>query len=342
MLNKTDDLVLVTGATGFIGSYLLRRLAREGYRVRALRRADSPTDLVRDIESNVEWFEADVTDLTALEDAFSGVTHVCHCAAMVSFHPRDERRMRQVNVDGTANMVNLALDFGVKKFVHISSIASLGRSKERLDLDENCTWVPGKGNSRYAVTKYLSEQEVWRAHAEGLPVAIVNPAVVLGSGFWEAGPQKMFKQVYQGLKFWTVGRTGLVDVRDVAHFMQLLLESDINGERYILNGQNTPFRDLFFLTADALGVKRPFIKITPPLAALAWRVEWLKEKLTGAEPAVTRDSARASVAQFTYANAKSLTIPGFSYRPLEETVRETAAQFLEAAQDGFGARVRGR
>ena len=337
---QTPPFILLTGATGFVGSYLLRILCAKGYRVRALRRASSPMDLVRDIPAGqVEWFEADVTDLVALEDAFAGITHVCHCAAMVSFHPRDYARMMNINVEGTANVVNLALHFGVQKLVHVSSIASLGRSKERPNLDESCPWVESKDNSQYAISKYRSEQEVWRGHAEGLPVAIVNPAVILGSGFWEAGTGRMFKQVYGGLKFWSVGHTGVVDVRDVAQCLALLLDSDINGERFVLNAQNIGFKDLFFQVADALGKPRPSIKVTPLLAEVAWRVEWLKEKLTGAEPVVTRESARSSVSSFTYANTKSLGIPGFAYRPAEQTIRETAAQFLEAAQDGFRPRV---
>jgi len=331
--------ILVTGGTGFIGSYLIRLLAKRGCAIRALRRANSPMDLVAEAAGAVEWVEADVTDVLALEDAFAGITHVCHCAAMVSFHPRDVRRMMQVNVNGTANMVNAALHAGVQKFVHVSSIASLGRTKERPNLDESAHWVPGSGNSQYAISKYLSEQEVWRGHAEGLPVAIANPAVVLGSGFWDAGSGQMFSQVYRGLKFWSVGGTGFVDVRDVAQFLVLLLESEINGERYILNARDTPFRDLFFQVADALGVRRPFVKVTPLLAEVAWRVEWLKEKITGAQPIVTRESARSSVSTYRYNNAKSLTVPGFAYRPLEQTIRETAAQFLDAANHGYPARV---
>ena len=338
-MTKDNALILVTGGTGFIGSYLIRLLVKNGYRVRALRRAGSPIDLVREVADRVEWVEADVTDIVALEDAFAGVTHVCHCAAMVSFHPRDAERMMNINVEGTANIVNLCLHFDIQKLVHVSSIAAFGRSKTRPNLDENCKWIQSKGNSRYAISKYQSEQEVWRGDAEGLPVAIVNPSVVLGSGFWNLGSGRIFKQLYDGLKFWSVGRTGFVDVRDVAQFMLLLLESDIKGERYILNAQNVPFRELFFMAADAIGAKRPFIKVTPLLAQVAWRVEWLKEKITGAEPVVTKESATASVSSYYYANAKSLTVPGFFYRPLEQTVQETGAQFLEAVKDGFGARV---
>ncbi len=334
-MSNPNIKVLVTGGTGFIGSYLTRLLIARGYDVRALRRANSPMDLIAPVAGQVEWVEADVTDLPALEDAFAGVTHVCHCAAMVSFHPRDVRRMMQINVEGTANMVNLALSFGVEKFVHVSSIAALGRAKDRPQLSESSSWVQSGGNSQYAVSKYRSEQEVWRGQAEGLPVAIVNPSVVLGSGFWQSGSGQMFQKVHEGLRFWSVGRTGVVDVRDVAQAMLLLLESGITAERYILNAANIPFRDLFFQVADALGARRPSIKVSPMLAEVAWRVEWLKEKLTGAQPIVTRESARSSVSQFFYDNAKSLTLPGFAYRPLEQTIRETAAQFLEAAKDGY-------
>lgn len=342
---QTNTLVLVTGGSGFVGSYLLRLLVQRGYRVRATRRAGSPMDLVRDVADRVEWVEADVTDLVALEDAFAGVTHVCHCAAMVSFHPRDLRRMMQINVEGTANVVNLALEHGVQKLVHVSSIAAIGRSKERTHLDEKSPWVRSKATSNYALSKYLGEQEVWRGHAEGLPAAIANPAIVLGSGFWDVGSARFFQQVHQGLKFWPIGRSGFVDVRDVAQFVVLLLENDVRGERYILNAQNIAYRDFFQLVAAALGARPPAIKVTPLLAEIAWRVEWLKEKLLGLSPIVTRESARSSVSQFFYDNAKSLTVPGFAYRPLEETVRATGGQFLEAVHeaapraDGLKARV---
>ena len=240
----------------------------------------------------------------------------------------------QVNVDGTANVVNLAVDFGVKKFIHVSSIAALGRTKERPELDEQSKWVASKNNTQYAISKYMSEQEVWRGHFEGLPTAIVNPAIVLGSGFWNAGSARFFQQVDAGLPFWPIGCSGFVDVRDVAQFMLRLLEGDVAGERFILNAQNMAFRDFFHLVAHDLGKKPPSIKVAPWLGEVAWRVEWLKEKLLGVAPIVTKESARSSVSQFRYANQKSLTMPGFAYRPVAETVQETAAQFVAAKAAG--------
>ncbi|MEO6759681.1 MAG: SDR family NAD(P)-dependent oxidoreductase, partial [Saprospiraceae bacterium] len=254
-----NDLILVTGGTGFLGSYLLRMLAKRGLRVRATRRSGSPDDLVKELEGQVEWVEADVTDVLGLETAFEGVTHVFHCAAMVSFHPRDVRRMMQINVEGTANVVNLALAHQVKKLVHVSSIASLGRTKERPQLDESAKWVTSKANSQYAISKYLSEQEVWRGQAEGLPTAIVNPAIILGSGFWDQGSARFFSQVDGGLKFAPIGRSGFVDVRDVAAFMIRLMEREVSGERYILNAENMEFARFFGLVASSLQAKPPFI-----------------------------------------------------------------------------------
>lgn len=330
-----QKLFLVTGGTGFIGSYLLRLLLQRGYRVRAIRRSSSRMDLVSDLTDRVEWIETDVTDILGLEDAFEGVTHVFHCAAMVSFHPRDVSRMMHINVEGTANIVNFSLHNQVQKLVHVSSIAAIGRTKGRPHLDEQAKWVQSKANTNYAISKYLSEQEVWRGHIEGLPVAIVNPSIVLGSGFWNEGSARFFKQVYEGLKFSPVGHSGFVDVRDVAQCMLLLMESDISGERYILNAENIGYKSFFEKIARAIDKKPPSITVTPLLAEIAWRVEWLKEKLLGAEPVVTKESARSSVSSYSYANQKSLSIPGFSYRSLDQTIDETARQFLDAAQKGF-------
>jgi dihydroflavonol-4-reductase len=331
---NNDALVLVTGGTGFLGATLLHLLAKQNIRIRAIRRKSSPMDLVAHLQ-NIEWVEADITDIVALEEAFQGVTHVYHCAAMVSFHPRDIRQMMNINVQGTANVVNLALDFNIQKFVHVSSIAALGRSKERYELDEQTKWVNSSANTNYAISKYQSEQEVWRAHHEGLPIAIVNPAVILGAGFWDEGSAKFFRQLDDGLKFWTVGTSGFVDVRDVARFMFLLMESKINGERYVLAAENMPYRALFEKIALALGKKPPSIKVTPFLAEVAWRVEWLKEKLLGATPVVTKESARASVSKYKYLNQKSLGVSNFVYHPVDQTIQETASLFKQAKANNY-------
>lgn len=338
---QKDTLVLVTGATGFIGAYLLRALLKKGYKIRAIRRKSSNMTLLAGVAEQVEWAEADVNDLGALEDAFEGVTHVFHCAALVSFHPKDTGKMMKINAEGTANIVNLCLDHGVKRLVHISSIAALGRAANRPHLDENCNWVESKYNSQYAKSKYAAEMEVQRGVAEGLSAAIVSPSVVVGSKDWEEGMSGFFKKIDAGLKFCPSGGSGFVDVRDVVRFMVLLMESEISGERYILNSINCTHRAFFGMIAQELGVAPPPITVGPLLAEVAWRVEWLKEKILGATPMVTKESARASVTNYTYGNEKSRSVFGFEYIPFEQTVKETAAQYLEAKGDGYGLRILG-
>ncbi|MDO8368310.1 MAG: NAD-dependent epimerase/dehydratase family protein [Saprospiraceae bacterium] len=338
---QKDSLVLVTGATGFVGSYLIRLLLKKGVSVRALRRKSSRMSLIAGLEDKVEWVEADVTDLGALEDAFEGVTHVCHCAAVVSFHPKDRHKMMKINIEGTKNIVNLCLDFGIKKLVHVSSIAALGRTPNRPHLDENCKWVESKANSRYALSKYGAEMEVQRGIAEGLSAAIVSPSVIVGSQDWEEGMAGFFKKIDAGLKYCPSGGSGFVDIRDVVRFMTLLLESDISGERYILNSDNLSHRQFFGMIAKELGVPPPPITVGPFLAEVAWRVEWLKEKILGTTPLATKESARASVTNYTYGNEKSRSVFGFEYLTMEQTVRDTAAQYLEAKQEGYSVKFLG-
>lgn len=327
--------ILVTGGTGFVGSYLLRYLIANGYtNIRALKRANSPMDLVEEVKNNVEWLEGDVLDIFSLEDALKGVKQVYHCAAIVSYSPRDFKQMMKVNVEGTANIVNLSIEANIEKMVYVSSIAALGKTEKTLWVDEDADWIPSKNNSQYAISKYLAEMEVWRGMAEGLRAAIVNPSVILGSGFWEAGTANFFTKVYNGLKFYTPGATGFVDVRDVARFMVLLMESKVVEQRFILNAENWTFRELFTTIANHLNKKPPSIHANAFLRGLAWRLEWLRTTFSGARPIITRETARSASKTTFYKNDKSKTAFNFEYLPLEQTIRETAKQFLESFEKG--------
>jgi Nucleoside-diphosphate-sugar epimerases len=235
--------------------------------------------------------------------------------------------MNKVNVEGTANVVNLSLHFGVKHLVHVSSIAALGRNGKRTHLDEKSKWEESKHNSRYAQSKFQAEMEVQRGIAEGLPVSIVNPSVVIGRQRWDRGVAAFFKKMDEGLKFCPSGSSGFVDVEDVARFIGLLLENGPTYQRCILNGTNCGHRALFAEIARHLGVPEPPITVGPFLVGLAWRVEWLKEKIFGTVPLVTRESARAGVSHFSYANEKSRSMFGFEYTPLSESIRRMAEAY---------------
>ncbi len=327
--------VLVTGGTGFLGSYLVRQLIEKGYRVRVLKRSTSSLTLLEEVKDKVEWIDGDILDVISLEDAMQGIDQVYHCAAIVTFDPRRVNEMMQTNVEGTANVVNAALYEGIEKMVYVSSIAAIGRNKNVQQINEKSKWERSKENSNYAISKFLAEQEVWRGMAEGLDMAIVNPAVIIGSGYWNQTTVRLFKQVWDGLKFYPVGGTGFVDVRDVARMCLQLMESEILHERIIANGSNCSYRHFFSSIATALGKKVPYIQVTPLLQQIAWRLEWIRSKVTGASPLVTRESARQSARTYIYENDKSLELLHFEYTPLLQTIEETSKQLKVAAAKNF-------
>ncbi|MEQ8704870.1 MAG: NAD-dependent epimerase/dehydratase family protein [Phaeodactylibacter sp.] len=326
-----NSSILVTGATGFIGAHLLQQLLADGYtNIRALRRPGSPMDLVEDLAGQVDWADGDILDIFALEEAMQERAYVFHCAAVVSFDPAEAKHLRTVNITGTANVVNTALKLGTRKLLYVSSIAAIGRTKQGITIDETAKWERSPFNTRYAVSKYQGEMEIWRGFAEGLDIAVVNPSIVLGSGFWHSGPAHFFSIVDGGFPFYPVGTTGLVDVRDVAWYMIRLMESDIKNERFILNADHYPYRQLLTEIAKALQVPPPKYKVGKMLRGLFWRLAWLQAKLMNKPPFLTRETARNSSWVFYYDNQKSLRYFDFKYTPIAETIKDTAAAYQKA------------
>jgi dihydroflavonol-4-reductase len=332
---SNNPAIFVTGGTGFIGTYLLRALLNKGYtQIRALRRSNSPMDLVADFQDRIEWVEGDLLDTHRIDQYLREQTWVFHAAAMVSFDPRDRRQMRAINVDGTANLVNLSLLNDISKFLHVSSIAAIGRPEEVRPINEAEKWERNKKNSQYAISKYQAEMEVWRGMAEGLKVAIVNPSVVIGSGYWDRGTARFFRMLSQGYPFYPLGATGFVDVRDVADFSIALMESPIQDQRFILNQANWSYQQFFQTISEALEVKPPRYIARPWMGELLWRLEWIRARLFGATPLLTRESARSAQASWEFINDRSRQALNFTYRPLERTIRETAALWREAEAQG--------
>ena len=323
--------IFVTGGTGFLGSYLLRYLVRNGYQnIRALKRKNSSLALVEEVKDRIHWIEGDLLDIGSLELAIDGVSQIYHCGAIVSFDKKEVKKMMRVNVEGTANIVNIALDLGVEKLVHISSIAALGRVKDQPNVDENTAWQRDNANSNYAISKYLAEQEVWRGMAEGLPAAILNPSVIIGSGFWTVGTAQMFQQVWNGLRFYPTGSSGFVDVRDVAILAIKLMQSDQLKQRFIVNNKNFHYLEFFSEVAKKLNKKPPTIKVTSLMRGLAWRLDWLRAKLTGTQHLITKETANLVSNTFYYQNKKSIEAFDYRYIPFEKTLEDISVQFIEA------------
>lgn len=334
--NMKGKKILVTGGTGFVGAYLLHYLVVVGAKnIRAIKRSNSPMNLVSSIENKVEWVNGDLLDTTSIEEAMEGVDQVYHCAAIVSFNDKDRKQMFRVNQNGTENIVNIALSKGISKLLHVSSIAALGRSKGEDVIDEKTKWKESEWNSPYGKSKYLAEMEVWRGMAEGLNAVIVNPSNVLGSGFWKdrTSTAQFFYKIWKGMPFYPLGSTGFVDVRDVVQLMVKLMDSDISGERFIINGENLSFKSFFDDIADAISVKKPSVKVTPFLREIAWRLTWLYSKFNGKKPFITKHTARSSARNFSYKNDKIKTVLPYKYTPIEKTVTDTGIQFKEAVKN---------
>jgi dihydroflavonol-4-reductase len=322
-------MILVTGGTGFLGAYIIKALIEKGYAVRAIRRSPKlPSFIDEAIMNKVEWVEGDVLDVISLQDALEGIDTVIHSAAVVSFVKKTRKNMYQVNVEGTANVVNMALEKNVKRFVHISSVAALGRTSSGGHVNEEKKWEESKVNTHYAKTKFKAELEVWRGISEGLDAVILNPSTILGYGDWENGSSAIFKNIHKQFKWYTPGINGFVDVEDVARATLMLMESNISGERYIVNGDTWSFRQLQDTIADNFNKKRPGKLATPFLLGIAWRMEKFKSFFSGKKPLLTKESARVAASKTWFENDKLLkAFPGFSFTPLEETIKKACEKY---------------
>ena len=328
---NTAKKIFVTGGTGFLGAYIIRQLVAQGYQVRALRRGNQiPFFIPANVFSTVEWVAGDILDTAVLEDAMEGIDAVIHSAAKVSFVSTDHRQMLKINIEGTANIVNAALVKRVPRLVHVSSVAAFGRTMNGETVTENKQWEDSKINTTYAISKYNAEMEVWRGIGEGLNAVIVNPSTILGYGNWNNSSCAIFKTAYDEFPWYSNGVNGFVDVEDVARAVVLLMETDITNQRFILNGDNWSFRQVFTAMANAFGKKPPFREATPALASLAWRLEKVKSFFSGQPSLLTKESARVARTSTYFDNKKIGTaIPGFRFTPLDECVKNACNLYLQ-------------
>lgn len=321
----------VSGATGLVGSHLVMELLKAGKRVRALHRASSDRSLLARVfgyygldlqsyESQLEWFEADLLDPFGVKEAMAGSDYFYHCAALVSFNPKDRQALIFDNRKMTADLVNAALEENIKRFVHVSSVAALGRKAGQQYFDESNDWVESKHNSNYSKGKYAAELEVWRGIEEGLSAAMVNPCIILGPGTWNDGSAAIFKNVAEGFKFYSKGINAFVDVRDVVKAMLILAEREEIKERFVIAAENWSYEKVFKQIAQSMNKPAPRIEIKPWMSALAWRWEALKSAISGKRPLVTKETARTALQQYHYRNDKSKEVLGLEYRDLGESI----------------------
>ncbi len=316
-------MILVTGGAGLLGSALIEQLVLEGKKVRAIYNS-TPLD---HIESPlVEKMHCDILDVMGLEEAMKGIDQVYHCAAIISFNPTKKNELFKTNIEGTANIVNTALEQGISKLLFVSSVAALGREASGSPVNETMNFDEDKDHSLYGKSKYMAELEVWRGIGEGLSAVIVNPVIIIGAGDWNKGSTRIFQSVYDEFPWYSNGTNGFVDVRDAVQAMISLMDSDIQAQRFILCGANRSYQQVFDFIASSFGKKRPHKAITPLLASLVWRWEAIKCRFTKKEPLVTRETAATALSRISYDNSKLLNhLTGFSYRPLEESIQFTCS-----------------
>ncbi|MCC3157822.1 NAD-dependent epimerase/dehydratase family protein [Hymenobacter sp. 15J16-1T3B] len=316
-------MIFVTGGSGLVGSYLIPALLARGLSVRALYRQAVPRHVPG--HERVEWVEGDLRDSGVLREALAGVTHVFHCAGLVSYAPQDAELLRQVNVEGTAVVVDACLARPGVRLCYVSSVAALGGLPETAtgpELDENAKWDLGAAHGHYATSKYLGETEVWRGMAEGLSAVIVNPSVILGATDWERSSTRLFRYAHQQHSFYTPGKVNFVDVRDVVEAMlRLTLDLAGTGERYILSAGALPLGEFFRQAAACFGKKPPTVQVPDWAAEAIWRLEHLRSLVSGSRPLITKDTARAGRRPVVYQAEKVQRATGLRFRPIEETIR---------------------
>ncbi len=331
-------MVLITGGTGLLGSHVIMNQLIRNNDVRVLYRGEDRMVIVQRVLSHyypdsfqeyfdrIEWIQGNILNTEDLSEAMKGVETVIHCAAVVSFRRRDFHKLWKVNREGTANVVNVALESGIKKLIHVSSTAAIGSDGQLPDglKRETNHWNANEVASTYSYTKFSAEKEVWRGIEEGLNAVIVNPSVMFGPGSWDETSLTIFKTLNNGLKYYTAGGNAFVDVRDVADVISMLCENDIHSERFLITGQNLKFKELFDKISLALNVKAPYKLAGSSLTELAWMLSSLKAYFTGQPSALTKESARSSQRTALYSSDKLLkTFPDFKFRTLEDTISNT-------------------
>lgn len=335
-------MVTVTGSTGIVGTRLVFDLLKKGYAVRAVKRRSSDTEFMRRVFrfydpergealfGKIEWAEADLLDIAALEAAFSGADTVYHAAAMVSYRAGDAERMMAVNAEGTANAVNLAAAAGVRKFCHISSVAAVGKPVKGLATEET-PWKSRHSRSVYGLTKRIAEREVWRASAEGMPSVIVNPSIILGPAKADQSSGMLLNLLRNGSAFTPKGTAGFTDVRDVSAAALSLTESDISDERFIINAENVAYRDLLKWAAEVFGNTPPRFTAGPVLLEAAWPAAAMMRFLFGKGPQMTKETAHNASAEIAYDNAKVRSATGIDFIPVRESLHYLRGFFAEQA-----------
>lgn len=333
-------MILVTGGTGLVGSHLIFHLLKQGASVKAIHRKNSNINRVKEVFSyyeenseplfnQIQWIEADINDIPALELAFEDVTLVYHCAAFISFDPNDFNSLRKINKRGTENIVNLSIARKIKKLCYVSSIAAVGKSTTGQLINEENEWNDTFANV-YASSKHFAEMEVWRGAQEGLSMVIINPGVILGPGYWKSGSGLLFKTVAGGMRYYFPGGTGFISVGDVVKIMVQLMDSSIKNQRFIAVAENLSYKSI--LETISHGFDRPAPKIGLKFWQLEffWRIDWFVKLFISKKRKLTKQGLRSMRYPQVYDNLKLQQALNIEYEPIKACVAHACIKYMEA------------
>lgn len=324
-------MILITGATGLLGSHLLFQLVQSGEVCKALFRSQHKIKLVEklfhyynsseaeDLFAKVKWVKGDLNDFDTLETLFIDVDFVYHCAAKVSFYKADFHSCLKENRMATANVVNYSLKHKIKKICYVSSTAAIGSNDNGLT-DESTLWEPGAEVSGYSISKFSAEKEIWRGIEEGLVAVIINPCLILGPGDWSSGSLSIFRSAKKGLSFYTSGANAVVDARDVALAMRLLMKSDIVAERFLCIGENISFHALFIEISKRFNIKPPRFLTPKSLALFAATILEFLSRISGRKNGFSVETANSSYKKIMYDKSKLTSAVSLEFHTLEETI----------------------
>ncbi len=327
--------ILLSGASGLAGSHILRHLLLSGRNVWAL--GVSPAQIQamqthwqkhfpdeRLLLNRVNWLPDRLEDLSSMTCPDASIQTFVHAAGLVSFEPSNRLRLYAVNAQGTAHAVNAALSWGLKRFVHIGSIATL----KPPGVQAGPTPPFPKTGSPYAQSKYLADLEIQRGAVEGLETLILHPSILLGIHDWKKGSNQMIHRAAEGLRFYTDGSNGFVGADDLARMVVQAEEKQLTGA-FVVSSESWKYRRLFDVLLGHFEHPPAPFHAGPFLSGLYWRTEWLLSKIKGRRSLVTRFSAKSAQTERSWDGSPVLeAMPGFAYEPLPSLLKRLAKAYI--------------
>lgn len=324
---------LVTGATGIVGSHVVLTLLQNNQPVVACKQSTSDVKRLEELFSfytkdykqllgKIQWRDLDIRDIFSVEEALSGITYVYHCAGFVSFDANARKKLREINEQGTKNVVDACLYKGVSGLCHVSSVATINNLDYTLPLTEEVFWKTSGKESDYAISKYNAEREVWRGMEEGLNVVIVNPGVILSPGFWGQSSSRLFEACYRGNRFYTNGIASYVSAKDVAESMVQLMSKKLFNNRYILIENNYSYKEILSWIQSDFKQAVPKYNAPKLMLNLARLLEPVFTLFTGKTRQLSKPIVHAAFNKQIFSNTKIKEALGFEFSSIRLVIEQ--------------------